>query len=564
MVVKGKNRLTLTNILVGEVWLCSGQSNMEWPMTSIVGNEEEIEQASNNEIRIFTVPKNVQFAPSGNLAGGEWRVVTPENIADFSAVAYFFGKNLQQQYRFPVGLIGSYWGGTDIETWMSKEAAAGSELLDESLEELALLDIPKYRANQEAKKKDLQKYIHTPTDGLIDGKALWADPAYDDADWDIMPVPGMWETSLLPDVDGIVWFRKTIYLTKEQASADAVLYLGMIDDSDLSWVNGNFIGQTEQKYNALRRYKVPQAYLREGANVITVRVTDTGGGGGIWGDSKFLRFETGADRLELSGDWKFRLSPLMLRINDTRFDPNLYPTLLYNGMVHPLHRYALAGVLWYQGENNVDRAEEYKTLFPALIKDWRKQFSYPELPFLYVQLANFMAEKKNPEESSWAELREAQNTALALPRVGAAITIDIGAADDIHPQNKKEVGNRLYLAARKIAYGDQLVYSGPVYQSKQIKDNKVYLTFSHTGSGLISHNKYGYISGFQIAGKDRKFYWAKAYLEEDKVVVYSDEVAQPLAVRYAWSDNPGTIDLYNQEGLPASPFRTDNWTKPRE
>jgi sialate O-acetylesterase len=560
MTVKGKNSIILKNILIGEVWLCGGQSNMEWPMARTTNSEEEISKADYKGIRIFQVPKNVQFKPVEDIEQGEWKIVTPENIADFSAVGYFFGKNLHEKYKFPVGLISSNWGGTDIETWMSKEAINSVKGFENKMAELARMDPLKYQKDLEEKKKEMLSQIQYKTDGLVDGKAIWADPSFDDLSWKTMYAPKVWEQGPLPGVDGIVWYRKTIELTAQQIAKDAVLYLAMIDDSDISFVNGTRVGQTEQKYNALRKYTVPAAILKPGKNVITVRVEDTGGGGGIWGEDKLLKIETSAGTISLAGDWKYQLSPASFKMNDTRYDPNMYPTLLYNGMINPVKNFTMQGAIWYQGENNASRAKTYKTLFPLMINDWRKQFNNPDLAFMYVQLANFMAAKDTPQESAWAELREAQNAALSLPKVGMAVIIDLGDADDIHPRNKKDVGYRLSLPAGKLVYGDNLVYSGPMYKSMSIEGNQAILTFEHTGSGLITrNNKYGYVMGFQIAGEDKKFYWAKGKIDKDRLILYSDEVKNPAAVRYAWSDNPEDANLYNKEGLPASPFRTDSW-----
>jgi sialate O-acetylesterase len=559
MTVKGKNTITLRNVLVGEVWLCGGQSNMEWPMSRTNNSDEEISKANFNEIRIFQVPQNVQFKPVDDIDKGEWKVVTPENIAEFSAIGYFFGKNLYEKYKFPVGLISDNWGGTDIETWMSGEAISSVKGFEKKLDELGKMDPVKYKKELEEKRKNMLSLIQYKTDGLVDGKAIWANPDFDDMTWSTMYAPKVWEQGPLPGVDGIVWYRKTIDLSPEQITKDAVLYLGMIDDSDMSWVNGVFVGETKQKYNALRKYSVPAGILKPGKNVVTVRVEDTGGGGGIWGEEKLMKMETSAGIISLAGDWKYQLSPIGFKLNDSRYDPNMFPTLLFNGMINPVKNFTMQGAIWYQGENNASRAKTYRTLFPLMINDWRKQFNNPDLAFMYVQLANFMAAKDTPAESAWAELREAQNAALSLPKVGMAVIIDLGDPEDIHPRNKKDVGYRLSLPARKLVYGENLVYSGPIYKSMVIEGNKAILTFDQTGSGLMTKSKYGYVMGFQIAGEDKKFYWAKGRIDGDKVVMRCEEVKKPLAIRYAWSDNPEDANLYNKEGLPTSPFRTDDW-----
>jgi len=300
--------------------------------------------------------------------------------------------------------------------------------------------------------------------------------------------------------------------------------------------------------------------LKEGKNVIAVRVEDTGGPGGIYGEAENMQISSGSYTQSLEGTWLFRISPAEVKIDVTNFaGPNSNPTLLYNGMIHPFLNYAVKGAIWYQGESNAGRAHQYQTLFPLLIKDWRNKWSNPEMPFFFVQLANFMHPVDKPGESDWAELREAQTMALELPKTGMAVIIDIGEAHDIHPRNKQDVGLRLGLSARAVAYGEDIVYSGPVYKSMIISDNKAILDFDHVGGGLKIHDNYGYLKGFTIAGADKKFYWARAYVDNNKVVVYSDKVGKPVAVRYGWASNPDDLNLYNEEGLPASPFRTDDW-----
>lgn len=557
MTIRGKNTIQIENILIGEVWLCSGQSNMEWPLNNTTNGEEEIKEAQLPEIRFFYVPKNIQFKPSDDIPVGEWKIVSPSTIADFSAVAYYFGKNLYTKYKFPIGLIGSYWGGTDIETWMDQESIRKADGFENTLKELASYDETKLRKEHEIKTQNIKRYIKSETDGIVDGVAQWADPAMDDQSWESINVPGLWEKTLLPDFDGIVWLRKTIFLTKDQIKKNATLYLGKIDDSDRAWINGRLVGQTEQKYNQLRKYIIPADYLKEGKNVITVRVEDTGGGGGIWGEEKEVRLETNSDILPLAGPWNFQVSPEKFTINYFSNSPNLFPTLLYNGMIHPIKDYTIQGVIWYQGENNESRAKMYRTLFPLMITGWRKIFNNPTMPFLFVQLPNFRSAELSPEESTWPALREAQTSGLSLPNVGMAIAIDLGDPDDIHPRNKKDIGYRLSLPARALVYKDTIVYSGPTYKSMNISGDTIVVAFEHTQHGLMTKSKYGYVTGFQLAGKDQKYVWAKAWIRDNNVFVYSPEIKNPIAVRYAWCDNPEDLNLYNRDGLPAGPFRSE-------
>ena len=559
MSIKGKNEIVLKDILIGEVWVCSGQSNMAWSVSQANNAEGEIRNADYPDIRIFNVPRNLQLNAVEDIPESDWQRVSPETISNFSAVGYFFGRHLHKNLDVPVGLIGSNWGGTVVETWTSKESISTIDDFNDKMEMLENLDEEELQKAMEEKVREIKNGIPYQQDGLQNGVAVWATTDFDDSGWKTMELPTLWERKNLPYLDGIVWFRKTISLTKGEANSDATLKLSKIDDSDITWVNGKKVGETQNQYNEERSYTVPAEVLTEGKNVITVRVEDTGGGGGLWGSAGNMTLLGKGYDIALAGDWNYQVSPKNLSLQGSKIGPNDYPTLLYNGMIHPIEKYTVQGAIWYQGESNASRAYQYRTIFPLLINDWRKQFSNPDLTFLFVQLANFMEVKDQPEESAWAELREAQTMALELPKTGMAVIIDIGEADDIHPRNKQDVGHRLALAARHVEYGEDIVYSGPMYKSMEIEGNKARLTFSHIGSGLKAKNKFGYLMGFQIAGADKEWYWAKANVEGNQVLVYNNKVQNPVAVRYAWADNPDEANLYNMEGLPASPFRSDNW-----
>jgi sialate O-acetylesterase len=415
----------------------------------------------------------------------------------------------------------------------------------------------------ERKKAEMREIIDkyaADEPGIRDGHAVWAATELDLEGWGTMELPQLWEGAGLVGLDGIVWFRLEVDLPAEVAGRGITLTLGPIDDSDWTWVNGHKVGETMQKYNLDRVYEVPAEYLNEGKNVIAVRVEDTGGGGGFNGSSEQMIIVSADFMISLAGEWNFRVSPAELNLNTGAvLGPNSNPTLLYNGMIHPLLDFRVKGAIWYQGESNASRAYQYRELFPLMIEDWRKHWEYPDMPFMFVQLANFMKPPGKPGESSWAELREAQAMALSLPGTGMAVAIDIGEADDIHPINKQDVGKRLALAALNVAYGKDLVFSGPVYKGMIIAGDNAILSFEHVGGGLKARDRYGYLNGFSIAGEDRIFHWARAHIQGDKVFVYSQKVKQPVAVRYGWADNPDDVNLYNAEGLPASPFRTDDW-----
>jgi sialate O-acetylesterase len=372
-----------------------------------------------------------------------------------------------------------------------------------------------------------------------------------------MELPGLWEGKGLDGVDGIVWFRKEITVAAEDAGKSAVLELASIDDNDITYVNGVKVGNTNA-YNAKRKYIIPAGILKAGKNVIAVRVEDTGGGGGIYGDAADVKITIDGKQQSLAGKWLFQVAALQK--GNTAVGPNDYPTLLFNAMLHPLIPYTIQGVIWYQGEANADRAYQYRKAFPLMITDWRQHWQEGDFPFYFVQLASFNAANGDSKNgSTWAELREAQSMTLSLPNTGMAVTTDIGTSNDIHPRNKQDVGKRLAAIALHNIYGVQKEYSGPVYASMQTDGSKIILSFTHTGSGLMAKDKYGYLTGFEIAGADKQFHYARAYIQDDKVVVSADEVSNPVAVRFGWTDDAKDDNLYNKDGFPASPFRTDSW-----
>lgn len=557
MTLKGKNSIQFDNILIGEVWICSGQSNMEFNVATTNNAKAEIASANFPKIRLFTVDKKVAQLPVADLDNGEWKVCTPENVPSFSAVGFFFGRYLNNELNVPVGLIHTSWGGTVAETWTSAQTIENDPDFKDKLKELAGFDLTKYKEQKMAALKAKLQGFPTKDDGLVNGVAVFADPNLNDADWAKISVAKVWEESGYESIDGIAWYRKSIELTNEQAKSATEISLGAIDDNETTWINGITIGATKA-YNAKRIYSIPANTLKAGKNVIAIRVEDTGGGGGLYGgtDDKFIM--AGGKQISLADDWKFKVTEVQIGSSD--IGPNDYPTLLFNGMINPIIPYGIKGAIWYQGESNADRAKQYQRIFPSMITDWRTHWQQGDFSFLFVSLANYMEPNKQPSESAWAELREAQTKTLALPKTGMALAIDLGEAADIHPRNKQDVGKRLALSALKTTYGKELVYSGPMYQSIQFEGNKAIITFQETGSGLVAKNKYGYVNGFSIAGADRKFVWAKAKITgKNTVEVYSEALKNPVAVRFAWANNPDDLNLYNNEGLPANPFRTDDW-----
>lgn len=546
---RGGDSVAVRDVLVGDVWLASGQSNMEWPVEQAQDAEQEIARANDSRIRHFKVPKSWSSKPEARLTGGQWRAASPQTVGQFSAVAYYFARELRAHGDVPIGIIDSTWGGSSIEAWMD----ASSQDVDAATIAAKLRDVR--AADERALASTRQRVARWP-EGADD--ASWQDADLDDGDWDTLPVPALWEAAGYTGMDGVAWYRTTFELNAEEAAAGVVLGLGMIDDTDEAWVNGQRIGGMKNRWNAPREYHVASSALRKGINHLAIRVTDTGGGGGIHGGTDLVYVQPqGAARRALPASWKFRPATVTVAMQD---DKNQIATLLFNQMIHPLQPYPLRGFIWYQGEANAstELAWRYRDQFATMIRAWRNDWAQPELPFLWAQLANFRSGGDTATHSPWAMLRESQSRALALPATAQVVTIDIGNPTDIHPLNKQEVGRRLGLAARHVAYGESLVFSGPVYRTAKFDDGSVRIKFDMQGSALTTRDSQA-VQGFEVAGDDHHFHPARAVIKGNSVVVSSDAVARPRAVRYAWSDNPEQANLVNREGLPVSPFRTDDW-----
>jgi sialate O-acetylesterase len=559
--------VTLKNVLIGEVWFCSGQSNMEMPLAGwgkVLNYEKEISDADYPTIRLLQVEKNISMHPVSDMkvTGGSWQECTPGSVAEFSATAYFFGRNLYKTLNIPIGLIHSSWGGTFAEAWTSGTSLKNMPAFYDVMAEIK--DIPENERERKSayqeRRKILEAKIMDKDFGYRNNVAQAASLLYDDSGWKTMNLPGLWERSELPGFDGHVWFRKEIDIPASWKGKALTLSLGGIDDNEITYFNGVEAGRTDG-VDIKRQYAVPSNPVKKGKAVITVRVTDTGGDGGFYGNESemFISLPDGREKISLTGDWKYKVA---LTMKDTPSSPRIFkddpanPTGLFNAMVNPFVPYAIRGVIWYQGENNERRGYQYRDLFPLLINDWRKHWGY-DFPFYFAQLANYKNVEQQPAESEWAELREAQSMALRLDNTGMAVLTDIGDGYDIHPKNKQDVGNRLALIARNKTYGENIEYSGPVYRSYKIEGNKIRISFKHISGGLKSKNG-EVLKGFSIAGVDHKFHWAEAVIEGDDVTVSCRDVEFPVAARYAWANNP-VCNLYNGAGLPASPFRTDDW-----
>jgi len=552
LIIIGKNKITIKNVLVGEVWICSGQSNMEFQVFKTMNSEKEISSADYPMIRHFGVAQDLSGTPKDDLKQGKWEVANKENVGNFTAVGYYFARKLYSELKIPIGIINTSWGGTNVETWTSREAFENSPDFKAMIADVPTVDI---NAIFETYKKSVLDNLKKVQgfDVSMENEEQFKSPDFQDKNWSEIKVPSLWENQQIGNIDGIVWMRKTIVLTAEQAKKEAVLHLAKVDDEDQTFVNGVQIG-TNNLWDAKRIYKIPANVLKEGTNVIAVRITDYSGGGGIYGDPQDLKIDFKDSNVPLEGLWKFNVVKVRIEVS-----PNSYPSLLYNAMVNPLVPYAIQGVLWYQGEANVWRAAEYKKTFPLMINDWRTKFKQGNFPFYFVQLSTFDEFGGNSQKGSrWAELREAQSETLKLPNAGMAVTTDIGNAKDIHPTNKQDIGLRLAAIAMNNLYGKKQVHSGPTYKSQTIKGNEIILTFDNIGSGLSTPNS-DELKGFEIAGSDKVFHSAKAIIKDNKIIVSSDKVQNPVAVHYGWADDDTAINLFNKEKFPASPFRTDNW-----
>ena len=563
-----EDTVTFRDVMVGEVWLASGQSNMEMPVRGwgrVNDADAEVAAADHPSVRLLALDHQVASEPRESARTSGWQRCSPATVANFSAVAYFYGRALAKELGVPVGLIQSTWGGTEVESWTRTGALRqlpGTEAALRALEERAKSGTPLER--RQAFERETAEWLARGLrlDASRDATPPWHAKTLDDRTWKPMDLPAGWENRGLPDLDGIVWFRRHVTVPAAWRGRELVLSLGRIDDEDSTYFDGTLVG-SEKVYDHPRTYRVPAELATPGEHVIAVRVYDWIGGGGLWGDAGMMRLHPAsgagpADTLRLDGDWKHRVALDLAKVGPRPRDPEdpNQPGVLANGMIAPLVPYALRGVIWYQGEQNVGRAEQYRALFPGMIADWRDWWRQPELEFLYVQLAGFLKPARQPGASDWALLREAQSMARSLPHTAMVTAIDVGDSNDIHPRNKQEVGRRLALAALGSVYGRDTTWRGPGMASVRAEGAALRVTFAHTGGGLRARGGRA-PRGFAIAGADGVWRWARARIEGDDVVLTSTLVPKPVHARYAWADYP-FCDLEGGTGLPAEPFRTDS------
>lgn len=555
LVVTGDKTLVLNDVLIGDVWLLGGQSNMEWVLADTDTGPQEVASPQNAQLRHLRVPHRASVKAEADIAPASWVVAEPGRVGGFSAVGYHFAKQLQAVQGVPIGLVNTAWGGSMLETWMSRQAALRDPDLAPFVKALPGDNVAygiAHRQRAEARVAGWQPGLPLQA---ADASG-WSAAGDIDANWPSLPAPDMWERHGLSDLDGVVWLRKRVELSAAQATGNAQLHLAKVDDCDETWVNGQKVGG-QCGWEQSRRYAVPAGLLRAGTNWIAVRVTDTGGGGGFHGEAAALRLDTAAGSVPLAGAWRARVEKVVAADGPVANDA---PTLGHNGLIAPLKGLSVRGVLWYQGEENSGRAAAYADGFKRLIQDWRGHFGDPRMPFFFVQLAAWFPLADNrPDGNGWAELRASQAAALALPHTGMATAIDVGDAIDIHPRDKRTVGQRLAGLAMHELGLRKTPATGPQFTGHAARGSELELRFAATAGGLRTARSGEPLRGFYIAGADRRWVPAQARFDGDRIVLSSAAVPAPVAARYAWVNNPSEANIVGGDGLPLPPLRTDDW-----
>ena len=569
-ITSAKQSIQIDDVMIGEVWLASGQSNMQMPLKGwppndpIANSNNEISNAKYSNIRMFNVVRTFSLEEEETVSG-DWQVCSPETVGEFSASAYFFAKRLQQELNIPIGIIHTSWGGTPAESWVSKgqiKQLGGFE------KDIAFIENP---ARMDASNEwyGRWKKVKIPTnvtdwEQLDLGHIALSKSDYDDKNWATVNLPGRYDNLSGQNVDGVFWLRKKIEL--DDISSDYTFHLGAVDDSDVVFFNGKRIGGMINSHVEKRTYPIPSSILKKGVNSIVIKAIDIGWPGTVSGEMKLTNQQK---TISIEGEWKL-LNTAEFHQGDiyiydlqkikTVSRPNISqvnaftPTVLFNAMIHPLLPYSVKGAIWYQGESNVGRAEQYQKLFPTMIKDWRRHWN-SDFPFYFVQIAPYKYNQSgDASQDESQKLRDAQRHSLSLEKTGMVVTLDIGNNDNIHPANKQDVGARLAGLALANDYGKRIIASGPLYKKHQIKRKTILLEFNHVGSGLMM--KGGSLDGFEIAGADKKFVSADAKISGNKIKVCAKGISKPKYVRYAWRDT-SAASLFNKEGLPASSFTTE-------
>ena len=551
MKVSEENTITFKDIYIGDVWFCSGQSNMGWKLEDALNGKDELSKANFEKIKLLQVSRTMAGKPQKDIEKGQWETCSPKSGEGFSAVAYFFGRELFQKYNVPIGLINSSWGGTNIEAWMSEDLMGKHASAKKVIEEMKAMD---FSDVMKTYKKEFKAWEEKADRLDIGTQEKWHEKIYNTSSWKSITLPVYWSKAKVTPNDGVIWVTKSFDLTaKDLASDDIILSIGRVDNEDITYINGIKVGESTQK-DLDRFYKVPKNVLVAGKNIITIRVKNTGDIGGFRGDANSLHLKTASQKLSLAGEWKYEAGTKDIEEVPERQHPTKYATSLYNGMVAPFFGIKIKGIIWYQGEANSKNAKEYATMFKEMITDWRKNWK-ADVPFIFAQLPNYAN-----QNNRWITLRESQSKALELKNTGMAVLIDVGEDDNIHPIHKQVVGKRMALIAENIAYGEkEIPASAPIFDTFKIDENSVTVTFKE--GTFAKDTAKSNLNGFMIAGSDKKFYPATAFLQADlkTIKLSSSEVSSPKKVRYLWADAPGKIMLYNTDGLATPPFRTDNW-----
>jgi sialate O-acetylesterase len=589
LTLRGKNLVTISDVLVGEVWLAGGQSNMEFALAGSTNAAQEIAQSTDPLLRQFEVEKAGSLTPL-DTCSGRWVAAAPDTSGRFTAIGYYFAKKLRQELHHPVGLVSSYYGGSNVESWLSPNQIQNLPEIEAPAQ--AMIDEGKSYTDRLAKfRQDYRQwqanYHREDTDP--GDTSTHAVPDTSQNGWHAVNIGGSYTESSLPN-GGILWLRKSVQVAPGQAGIYLPIHIGAPADFDEAYWNGVLFGSTTAsastsmndgpRSSLIRRYDVPANLVKAGEATLAVRIFNPAAPPSINGQPRGM----------MQGAWMAMDGVSLPTLDSTAIAayPHLplvptnersMPTSLFNAMIHPLVPYAIRGVIWMQGEANTGRAFQYRTVFPAMIQEWRRQWGEGDFPFYLCQLANWGARPAQPTESNIAELREAQSMALALPLTGEALTIDVGEADDVHFRDKQTVGLRLAAIALNQTYARAVPYSGPVYTSSERENGAIRIHFKFTDGGLSAHpvtatyklrstyadsiplvrnSPLSQLEGFQICASDRKWVWANAIISGDTVVVSSPEVPAPIAVRYGWANNP-IVNLYNGAGFPADPFRTDDF-----
>ena len=553
IIKQGIHEIEIKNILFGDVYLCGGQSNMEWPMSRVDNVETEIENANDAMIRHFKISATLSGDPSHDIAGGSWEICSSQSVRDFSAAAYFFAKNIRQNQDVPIGLVNATRGGSNIKMWMSTEVL---KIKDKTSELKKAINERLHRLEK--------KYQFSSSEILTrNTKTEWTALNYDDEKWINIQLPIKWNESDFREMLGKIWYRKTFFLKKKPpTNAKININIAQVDDADITFVNGQKVGEETQIYDQVRRYEVPTMLLKKGKNVLSILVENYQAFGGVFGKEDDLFLSIDDEKISLAGDWKVKIESITYN-EQWLFENGMIPSVLFNSMISPLGNFRFRGILWYQGESDALKMKnnngEYGILFKNLISSWRAHFALDNLPFIFAQLSNANSACYQPSESWWARLREAQSQALRLKNTAQVINIDSGKNENsMHPQNKPELGKRFALAVGKLIYQEDIIAEGPVFKKMKKEGKYLHVYFDNIGKALLLKNGRE-VKELTIAGANKIFLWAKSRVEEDRIVIWHDEIDQPVAVRYAWCDNPIEVNLYNSEELPAAPFRTDDW-----